>query len=1361
MLSERKTPQFFFVLILTVLFNLLFSISSQALTINGPNQMSIGETQIFTVEDGNDSCLWGVANGGGSFSGSTGSSVEFTAPISNYYCNNNPTVCVADSEGQVYCTRITINAHTGRDNIAYKVDTPNDFLCNPEYSEYGMYWYQEDKYNCLGEMLSSVYHSSWCYGPRATGNHVCWGSTIYTCDVIQGTHDVRTEAMKAAGCCPAGLGGGSASGSGNSSSNFPGTNNIGSVTPGNNTSGHGNCSTPGTRPGDNSGTGTPNTTVCSEVNLKSGNLYVAKEIAGITLSYNSLDTYNGSLGPKWTHTYDLKLTVLESNATLLLKREDGNVTYFRYSNGIYYPEAISGDNSRIIKNGNNTYTRTFKNGIKQQFDSSGRLTAIIDRNNNTTTLSYGSNNLIITDKNNRTTTITFTDGKITAITDHAGKTYNIGYDTNGMLATISFSGNVLWQYTYDSSGRMTGRKDVPNNWSWTYAYYADGADAGKLHTVTDENGKIREVTYVSSTQTNLKEKDNGIWQYTFDPVYAVKTSITDPLGHTTRYIYDLKRNLTKVISPDKSTINYTYDPNNNLLSVTDASGKTTSYTYTTDFNLVHTMTDPNGHVTQYDYDTNGNLMTITQYGDPNTSDDDAVTTFTYDSKGNVQTITTPQQNKTTHRSTTMTYDTNTNDLLSIDDPDPNKGPVYMTYYPMGNLHTYTDSLNQTTTFTYNDLYQLVNVKDHQQHETNYTYDHRGNLLSVIDANTKPTYYSYNFNNQITTITDALGKNTVLTYSGSGGTGVDKLNSVRDAKNQETTFEYNQAGNLVKETDPLGKSTTYTYDVKNNLATRTDADGRMITYTYYPNNHLWQKLYSGGDTVTYQYDDAGNMTFAANAAITYTMTYDAFNRLQTVASSGAYGRTIEYQYNADSSRTQMKITPDNITYNYAYDDDGNLTTITTPQGNFTFTYDAANRRVTRTAPNGTTSTYSYDTINRLTGIETKQGTTTVDYVNYTQFDNVGNRLTKVSPQESWAYIYDDIYRLTHATPTGGIHQTEIYTYDDVGNRQTSGNQQFPQTNATTVYTYDHEHRLTGVTITQGSNQKILTFAYDPFGRRIKKTIVQDQIGTDCTPPNTCPRTTNYVYDGQNIILEYDQNNNITASYTHGPNIDEPLAVTKGTSTYYYHADGLGSITSLTNADGNVVQTYSYDSFGNITQTGSISQPYAFTGREYDSETGMYFYRARYYDPKVGRFVTKDLIGFAGGDVNLYAYVRNNPVLWIDPSGKVWFFPTGATPVFGVNGGSGPLAAGSPYMLPLEYLPNMHQTAVVHDAIVDALKTDSNLVNAVVNVATMVPAAAAALVYNIATTPYEIYDTIRDMFNKNTPVPVPVPPHPCQK
>jgi RHS repeat-associated protein len=224
----------------------------------------------------------------------------------------------------------------------------------------------------------------------------------------------------------------------------------------------------------------------------------------------------------------------------------------------------------------------------------------------------------------------------------------------------------------------------------------------------------------------------------------------------------------------------------------------------------------------------------------------------------------------------------------------------------------------------------------------------------------------------------------------------------------------------------------------------------------------------------------------------------------------------------------------------------------------------------------------------------------------------------------------------------------YQYNAVGNRLSSIYEHPPSVNETTIYGYDGENRLTGVQITQGSNVKQLTFAYDPFGRRIKKTVSPSGGGSG-------EETTNYVYDGQNIILEYDQAGIITTRYTHWPNIDEPLSIEITGATaftpYYYHADGLGSITALSNATGNIVQRYEYDSFGNqtITTNGNIKQPFTFTGREYDTETGMYFYRARYYDPKAGRFVTKDPIGFKGGDVNLYAYVSNDPINRIDPRG----------------------------------------------------------------------------------------------------------------
>ncbi len=145
-------------------------------------------------------------------------------------------------------------------------------------------------------------------------------------------------------------------------------------------------------------------------------------------------------------------------------------------------------------------------------------------------------------------------------------------------------------------------------------------------------------------------------------------------------------------------------------------------------------------------------------------------------------------------------------------------------------------------------------------------------------------------------------------------------------------------------------------------------------------------------------------------------------------------------------------------------------------------------------------------------------------------------------------------------------------------------------------------------------------------------------------------TRYVYDNEDILFELDGSNNIITEYVHGPGIDEPIAMIRGGQTYYYHADALGSIIAITNSTGQVVQRYEYNSFGEITyqQDPNFVQPYTYTGREYDEESGLYYYRARYYDPKIGRFISEDPIGLEGG-INLYVYVKNSPINFTDPSG----------------------------------------------------------------------------------------------------------------
>ena len=145
------------------------------------------------------------------------------------------------------------------------------------------------------------------------------------------------------------------------------------------------------------------------------------------------------------------------------------------------------------------------------------------------------------------------------------------------------------------------------------------------------------------------------------------------------------------------------------------------------------------------------------------------------------------------------------------------------------------------------------------------------------------------------------------------------------------------------------------------------------------------------------------------------------------------------------------------------------------------------------------------------------------------------------------------------------------------------------------------------------------------------------------------TVNYVYDGANILEEVDTAGNLVTRYTQGAGVDEPLAMLKSGTTSYYEADGLGSVSSLSNSSGALASTYVYDSFGRLqASSGTTGNPYRFTSRELDVETGLYYYRARFYDPGTGRFLTEDPIGFDGGE-NFYRYADNNPANFIDPSG----------------------------------------------------------------------------------------------------------------
>jgi RHS repeat-associated protein len=374
----------------------------------------------------------------------------------------------------------------------------------------------------------------------------------------------------------------------------------------------------------------------------------------------------------------------------------------------------------------------------------------------------------------------------------------------------------------------------------------------------------------------------------------------------------------------------------------------------------------------------------------------------------------------------------------------------------------------------------------------------------------------------------------------------------------------------------------------------------------------------------------------------------------------------YTYDLNGNRTSM-IDPTGLT-TYAYDTLNRLTSITNNKGQTTnFAYDALGRRTSMTHANGVVTNYSYDAASQLLSLVHQLGATTVNSFSYT-YDKVGNRKSKTNRDGAHNYTYDTLNRLVDALNPLPSNPQESYVYDSVGNRTTSNqngastfntaNQLLEDSNFTyqydnngnmtrktakiggaiTTYEYDAENKLVRVV----SPTNTANYKYDGLGRRVEKEVIAGST-----------TTTRYVYDNEDILLELNGSNAIVARYTHGPGIDEPLIMEKNNQSFYYHADGLGSITELTNQSGTVAQRYAYSSFGKIESQldPSFVQPYTYTSREFDPETGLYYYRARAYDSATGRFLQEDPIGLQGG-INRYLMAANNPINWNDPLGLYW-------------------------------------------------------------------------------------------------------------
>jgi len=523
--------------------------------------------------------------------------------------------------------------------------------------------------------------------------------------------------------------------------------------------------------------------------------------------------------------------------------------------------------------------------------------------------------------------------------------------------------------------------------------------------------------------------------------------------------------------------------------------------------------------------------------------------------------------------------------------------------------------------------------------------------------------------------------------------------------------YDARNRLTSEKNQLGAIRSFVYDAVGNRIATTDRNGRKLSFIYDALNRQTKEnwLNSSGNpiwTITSNYDAASQLTSISDPKSSYNFTYDALGR-QTKVNNGGTPQVpfvaLDYQYDSKGNLTQVSDAISNqasgITA-YSYDSNDRVTEIT-QAGNgvasksVNMTYDAIGKitslnRYSNLSGNQlvTTSDYIYDNLNRLTTLT--HSNTNNQLANYGfVYDAVG-RITQITDIDGVNnYNYDTTNQLTGADHTNPNNPDESYTYDANGNRLSSsvhGNGYVTGANnryssdGTYNYQYDAEGNLIGQTFIAtgtkkefqwdyrnrllavvdknalGAETQRVEFTYDAMNNRIAKTV-------DITPLNGINDgvVTRFVYDRDHVLLEFVDNDGtagvnqpvLDKRYLYGTGVDQILAQENaGGEVTWLLTDHLGTVRDLVDNSGNVVNHLQYDSYGNVVfeTNPAIDTRYLFTGREFDSETGLYYYRARYYDAGVGKFISEDPIGFDGGDANLYRYVENSPVKATDPSGK---------------------------------------------------------------------------------------------------------------
>ncbi|MDR3412318.1 MAG: kelch repeat-containing protein [Formivibrio sp.] len=789
----------------------------------------------------------------------------------------------------------------------------------------------------------------------------------------------------------------------------------------------------------------------------------------------------------------------------------------------------------------------------------------------------------------------------TGMIDRHGNALTFTRDSKSNLTRIASPNGRWMQFTYDSVNRVVQAQDNAGR-STSYTYN----DAGYLATATNANGGVTTYTYDSDGNMVSIQDPRGIVylqnQYDSNDRVNLQT-LADGGTYQFSYSTDSNGNVvqTNVTDQRGHVRQVVFNSDGHMTSDTHALGRpeqqTVTYSRQPGTGLLLSMTDALGRVTSYSYDAMANLASVTQLAGTSNV---VTTTIGYDPRYyQVSAVTDPLGN-----STAMAYDSNGN-LLSTSDPLGES--TIFTYNAAGQPLTATDALGNQTQFGY-DAGDLVSVTDPLGRTVSQFVDAAGRIASTTDPLGHTTILAHDGLDNVTNTTDALGNQTTLSYDGNGN-----LLTVTDANQHVTNYTYDAMDRVWKRTDALGNAETSIYDLSGNLSQFTDRKGQATTYAYDALNRLAGITFNDGSTIANTYD-AGNRVTGVTDSLSGTISrsYDGLDHPLTETTAQG---SITYTYRGDGRRQTMTVAGQ-PQVGYSFDNAGRLTSITEGSASVSFGYDSAGRRTSLTLPNGITANYGYDAGSQLTSIVyQKSGLAPAD-LEY-GYDLAGRRVSVTGGLASTqlpAAMSNAVYNANNQLTQWG---TTVMTYDTNGNTLSDG---------MNSYAWDTRNRLVS------ANNNGAVFSYDPLGRRTGKTILS--------------ANTNFLYDGANPVQELN-GSTVTANLLTG-GVDERFMRATATETDNYLTDALGSTVVLTDPTGNSTVQYSYAPYGGINISGTTTNSFTYTGREIDG-LGINYYRARYYNPTTGRFLSEDPLGFAGGDVNLYAYAGDDPIDAIDPTG----------------------------------------------------------------------------------------------------------------